>query len=271
MSDASTVPDSPTRRRGRRVGTSQVFGEILLTLGGLLLLFAFYEAFWTNIASGRLQEESNQALQERWSSEGEYVNPRGLGTPELGEAFARLYVPTFGADWNFAVLEGTADDTLLAGPARYSETQLPGEAGNMALAGHRVGMGAPFNDLGALEACDAIVLETQSEWITYRVLPGTAGEASRAEAASECFTPEQAEAITEGSYSHVEGLHVTTPTDVGVLDPVPGTNAEGSEHLLTLTTCHPQFSNAERMIVHAMAVETQPKAEGIRPAVLGER
>ncbi|NTS21801.1 sortase, partial [Bacteroides fragilis] len=29
---------------------------------------------------------------------------------------------------------------------------------------------------------------------------------------------------------------------------------QASEALLTLTTCHPQFSNAERMIVHAMEV-----------------
>ena len=34
------------------------------------------------------------------------------------------------------------------------------------------------------------------------------------------------------------------------------------EGLLTLTTCHPQFSNAERMIVHAMLVESKPKSEG---------
>lgn len=39
------------------------------------------------------------------------------------------------------------------------------------MAGHRVGKGAPFNDLGALEACDAVVVETKQEWVTYRVLP----------------------------------------------------------------------------------------------------
>ena len=45
---------------------------------------------------------------------------------------------------------------------------------------------------------------------------------------------------------------------------------QASEALLTLTTCHPQFSNAERMIVHAMEVAHEPKVEGKTPAVLEE-
>ena len=39
-------------------------------------------------------------------------------------------------------------------------------------------------------------------------------------------------------------------------------DAPATEAILTLTTCHPQFSNAERMIVHAMEVETLPKTAG---------
>ena len=43
------------------------------------------------------------------------------------------------------------------------------------------------------------------------------------------------------------------------------------ESLITLTTCHPQFSNAERMIVHGMLTEQIPKdSSGTRPAVLEE-
>ena len=267
--------DQDARRR-RRPRPMQVVGELFLTLGVLLLLFAFYEAFWTNVASGRMQDETNQALEERWSGQGSgYVNPRGLGTPELGDAFARMYVPAFGSDWSFALLEGSDDQTLLAGPGRYTDTQLPGQAGNFALAGHRVGMGAPFNDLGGLEACDAVVVETQTSWITYRVLPTGVVGGDRAAAAAACFAPEQTRKITDGVYAHVEGLHITLPTDVGVLSPVPNSDvaagAGSLEQLITLTTCHPQFSNAERMIVHAMAVETQPKTGGVRPAALNER
>ncbi len=252
---------------------TQFLGELLLTVGVVILLFAFYESYWTNIASGRLQDEKASALEARWGDE-ERVNPRQRLTPELGEAFARMYIPAFGSDFQFAIVEGTNDADLIAGPGRYVETQMPGEAGNFAIAGHRVGKGAPFNDLGNLQVCDAIVVETQTEWITYRVLPiDAAGDARRA-AATGCLTPEQVERVTGGEYASVQGRYITLPGAIEVINPVPGLAATEvtpeMEGLITLTTCHPQFSNAERMIVHAMEVEATPKIAGQRPAVLEE-
>ena len=248
----------PTARTRPTIGT--VIGELMLTAGVLLLLFAFYESYWTNIKSGQMQDQANETLEEEWH------NPRGGGhAPKLGEAFARLYIPAFGSDFAFAVLEGTNEDDLLRGPGRYTETQMPGEPGNFAVAGHRVGKGAPFNDLGNLDTCDAIVIETETEWITYRVLPidGVPGD---------CFSPEQQ---AKPEYQPVQGRHITLPGDVSVLQPIPGAEGvEPSESLLTLTTCHPQFSNAERMIIHAMETDREAKAPGSddndRPAVLEE-
>ena len=212
----------------------------MLTIGVVLLLFAFYEAYWTNVESGQLQEEASAHLDEQWR------NPRQKLEPELGEAFAQLYIPTFGSDYRFAIIEGTNEDDLLRGPGRYLDSQMPGEMGNFAVAGHRVGKGAPFNDLGKLETCDDIVVETQKERITYRVLPIDGEQA-------DCFNGIPPE------YSHVVGRHITTPGDVSVTNPVPESDAEPSREILTLTTCHPQFSNAERMIVHAMEVEKEEK------------
>ena len=123
---------------------------------------------------------------------------------------------------------------------------MPGEMGNFAVAGHRVGKGAPFNDLGKLETCDDIVVETQTERITYRVLPIDGEQV-------DCFNGIPPE------YSHVVGRHITTPGDVSVTNPVPESDAAPNREILTLTTCHPQFSNAERMIVHAMEVEKEEK------------
>lgn len=212
----------------------------MLTIGVVLLLFAFYEAYWTNVESGQLQEEASADLEEQWR------NPRQKMEPELGEAFAQLYIPTFGSDYHFAIIEGTNEDDLLRGPGRYVDSQMPGEMGNFAVAGHRVGKGAPFNDLGKLETCDDIVVETQTERITYRVLPIDGEQA-------DCFNGIPPE------YSHVVGRHITTPGDVSVTNPVPESDAEPNREILTLTTCHPQFSNAERMIVHAMEVEKEEK------------
>lgn len=219
---------------------TKVLGELMLTIGVVLLLFAFYEAYWTNVESGQLQEEASANLEEQWR------NPRQKMEPELGEAFAQLYIPTFGSDYHFAIIEGTNEDDLLRGPGRYVDSQMPGEMGNFAVAGHRVGKGAPFNDLGKLETCDDIVVETQTERITYRVLPIDGEQV-------DCFNGIPPE------YSHVVGRHITTPGDVSVTNPVPESDAAPNREILTLTTCHPQFSNAERMIVHAMEVEKEEK------------
>ena len=219
---------------------TKVLGELMLTIGVVLLLFAFYEAYWTNVESGQLQEEASADLEEQWR------NPRQKMEPELGEAFAQLYIPTFGSDYHFAIIEGTNEDDLLRGPGRYVDSQMPGEMGNFAVAGHRVGKGAPFNDLGKLETCDDIVVETQTERITYRVLPIDGEQV-------DCFNGIPPE------YSHVVGRHITTPGDVSVTNPVPESDAAPNREILTLTTCHPQFSNAERMIVHAIEVEKEEK------------
>lgn len=74
--------------------------------------------------------------------------------------------------------------------------------------------------------------------------------------------------VARGRYAHVLGRHITLPTDTSVLAPLPeapesGAAAAGEKdklgRVITLTTCYPQFSNAERMIIHAVRTEVQPK------------
>ena len=259
----------------RRITASQIIGEVLLTVGALLLLFAFYEAFWTNIASGQMQKEAQERLEVQWDNQ--WVNPRERPAPQLGDAFARMYIPAFGPDYQFAIIEGVDEQALLTGPGHYEGTQMPGEPGNFAVAGHRVGKGAPFNDLDALHACDAIVVETQSQWVTYRVLPMERDAEARRHAASACLPDELAERISAGDYAGVQGRHITVPSNIEVVNPMPGERStqvkDGMEGLITLTTCHPQFSNAERMIIHAVQTEAQLKTPegGELPPAMSER
>ena len=246
-----------------QITVREVIGEIFLTLGVVLLLFAFYEAFWTNLRSGEMQQEAQNQLADEWR------NPRTTHLPEMGEAFAQLFIPSFGMDYTYAVLEGTDDQTLLTGPGHYQDTQMPDEPGNFALAGHRVGKGAPFNDLGRLEACDAIVVETQDKWFTYRVLPMEEGQGAREASASCLEEPLRAEVVS-GRYAHVLGRHITMPSDTSVLAPLPESpdaTEENLERVITLTTCHPQFSNAERMIIHAVQTDERDKQAGLPPAL----
>ena len=44
----------------------RLLGEILLTSGLLIVLFVFYEAFWTNVKSGQLQAQANEHMEQRW-------------------------------------------------------------------------------------------------------------------------------------------------------------------------------------------------------------
>ncbi|WP_027012860.1 class E sortase [Corynebacterium freiburgense] len=254
----------------RRLSFTQVLGELFITAGVLFFLFAFYESYWTNLEANRQQTRVSDKLDEQWKN----VNPRQKLAPELGEAFARMYIPAFGSDFHFAIVEGTSDEDLLAGPGRYTESQFPGDPGNFAVAGHRVGKGAPFNDLGNLNTCDAIVVETSTAWQIYRVLPIDAQGEQRRSEALHCLSPEQAERLTTGDYSGVNGRIITVPGDIATIHPIPGVATTeinpGMESLMTMTTCHPQFSNAERMIVHAMLVRSEPKQQGQRPAELEE-
>ena len=233
------------------------------------MLFAFYESYWTNIASAQKQEKVQSRLEEQW------VNPRAARAVELGNAFSKMYIPAFGQDYQFAILEGVQEQQLLAGPGHYPGTQLPGQPGNFAVAGHRVGKGAPFNDLGALRTCDAIVVETQSQWVTYRVMPMASDPQARAAEGAPCLPGPVNERVAAGDYAGVLGRHITLPGDINVVNPIPGTKSvkvpDGALPLITLTTCHPQFSNAERMIIHAVQTEVQPKdPSGALPPAMKE-
>lgn len=233
-----------------------LIAEAFLAVGAVLLSFAGYQAFWTDIEAGNRQAEASTVLSKQWE------NPRKMLKPELGDAFANIYIPAFGTDFAYAVVQGVEDEDLDIGPGHYEDTQMPGEPGNVALAGHRVGTGAPFNDLGRLNTCDSIIIETEDKYNVYKVAPMNPGESA------DCFTPEINAGLTTGQYTNVVGRHITTPLDIGVIDPVPGKGAgndQGKLKMLTLTTCHPQFSDKERMIIHAFEVEQIDKSTGRMP------
>jgi sortase A len=58
------------------------------------------------------------------------------------------------------VVEGTNTPDLRKGPGHYTGTPLPGQAGNVAIAGHRTTYGHPFYNLDSVKVGDPIVLTT---------------------------------------------------------------------------------------------------------------
>ena len=67
------------------------------------------------------------------------------------------------------VVEGTGASALRAGAGHYPNTPLPGEEGNVAIAGHRTTYGKPFANLDRLKPGDEIILETPVGKYTYKV------------------------------------------------------------------------------------------------------
>lgn len=262
--------DPPPRRSpGDRIRKAvQVFGELLLTLGMVVLLFVFYTLHVTSWISAGKQADATEALQEQWS------NPRGtVDRPLLGEGFARLSMPALGPDYAFTLLEGTDQDTLAVGPGHYVDTAMPGQPGNFALAGHRNGKGAPFLDLDLLESCDALVVETRDTWFVYRVLPmademegWASGKGSQPRCSGVGPLP--------APYPEVPGRRIVQPSQTEVIEPVPGLPDAPlppgqQEKLITLTTCHPKFSAEKRLIIHGVLVAQYPKG-GAPPVELTE-
>jgi sortase A len=255
---------APSRGRAGPVRTAiRGVGELLLTVGLVVLLFVFYEAYGTNWSSAQKQREATAKLDDIWH------NGRGLvDRPVKGAGIAKIYVPAFGPDYVFTVLAGTDPDTLAIGPGHYQGTAEPGQLGNFAVAGHRVGKGSPFNSLDLMSSCDAVVVETVDHWYVYRVLPllgESAGWPAGKGTQPQC---RGVEPLT-GRYANVMGKAIVLPSQVEVISPIPGQPGRTPvNRLITLTTCHPQFSARQRLIVHGVLVASYRKVEGERPVEL---
>jgi sortase A len=209
-------------------------GELLVTAGVVVLLFVVYEVYVTDLLNDHTQSTLSDEIHEQWDAVA--AAPEDLVAPAVGEPLAVLHVPRLGADWSRVVLEGTAEDELAQGPGHYVGTALPGQPGNLAIAGHRVGKGSPFLDADQLVPGDAIVVETAQNWYVYRVL----GDAATGDYATDP--------------SGIPGQQVVRPADVAVISPTPGAAAAAAPTgaYLTLTTCHPKYSARQRLIVHAV-------------------
>ena len=142
-------------------------GEIMITLGLILLLFTFYELQVTGLVTAREQGRLSDDLASSWAepspSRGQSA---GAGTVAaeptevaLGSGLAVLRVPRLG-DFNDSppvVVEGVSVEDLKKGPGHIPGTAMPGEVGNVVLSGHRTTYGQPFNAFGELRPGDAVV------------------------------------------------------------------------------------------------------------------
>jgi sortase A len=90
-----------------------------------------------------------------------------VAAPPLGQHLATLRIPKIGVDQ--PVVEGTTADQLAEATGHYVGTALPGQHGNIGIAGHRTTHGAPFNRLDELVPGDQLVLTVDGVDIQYAV------------------------------------------------------------------------------------------------------
>lgn len=218
-------------------------GQTLVSVGVIVLLFVGYEVYVTNYFTHVAQAAAKRQLVTTWKDAPKdplLPLPGGTGpAPRQGKGIAFLYVPRLGRDYSWAVVEGVSDADLDKGPGHYPGTALPGQVGNFAVAGHRVGKGEPFLNLDHLEAGDPVIIQTESQWFIYRV------------------KGQDHDNLTVPDADDVAGREIVHTADGAVLDPVPNHPGQTpTEALLTLTTCHPKFTAQDRMVVHAVLTQT---------------
>lgn len=222
-----------------------VIGELLLTAGVLVALFAFYLLYWSGLETGKAQDQARDELQKVWSAPASQRASESDGEAHWipGSAVAMISAPKAGFN-NLIVFEGVSQEVLRGGPGHYPGTALPGQVGNSSYAAHRDGHGAPFDNIDRLQTCDDITVETQDSIYHYKVLPhdGMAG------------VGERFDCVPEGTnVPEIPGQQIVTPDRGDVIEPV------GDTTLLTLTTCHPQWDNTHRLIVHAVLAGVEAK------------
>ena len=175
-----------------------VVGRAMIAAGLLLLSFVGYQLWGTGVAESRAQSE----LQTQFRSQAPSV-------PDYGDVVGRLRIASIDVD-KF-IVAGTSYESLERGPGLFVGSPLPGQLGNVAIAGHRTTYGAPFARIDEIRGGDEIVIETKKG--TYRY-------------------------VVEGAPRIVEA------TDVKVVR-----TTDKNRAIVTLLSCHPKWTSKKRIIV----------------------
>ena len=231
-----------------------LLGRTLVVVGVLMLGFVGYQLWGTGIGTARAQADLRERLEERFSP----VSPddtvadvtaaststtapsptstapdatetptTSIDTPATPDPQARpANIPSGpilvgdpvarlqmpSIGTDHVVVAGIGVEELRLGPGHFPDTPLPGQFGNAAIAGHRTTYGQPFHDVDQLVVGDDIVVTTEAGRFTYVV----------------------------------NDIEIVLPSDYEVVATVDRAKAT-----LTLTSCHPKWSAAQRIIVHA--------------------
>lgn len=197
-----TTKQRTTRRFDTILGA---VGRALIAAGVLMLLFVGYQLWGTGLSEQRAQAD----LKRTFSSQLPAI-------PSYGDPVTRIEIPKIGV--NKIVVAGVDFKALEKGPGLFDGSPLPGQVGNVAIAGHRTSYGAPFGRLNELTLGDKIILTRDKSTFTYIVS---------------------------------EKPFIVLPSQTEVVKTFDTKTSQ-----LTLVTCHPKWTSAKRMIVKAKLEST---------------
>lgn len=254
--DARAQTAGPSRAHSIVFGTIGVVGELLITAGVLLFGFLAWQLWWTDVQGNQAQAEivhdfatdpvpTTTPTAPGAAPKVKIATPRHDAPPvekAPGHAvtFATIQVPRWKGIPAKPISEGIDRETVLnpKGVGHYPGTQMPGEIGNFAVAGHRTTYGKPFNRIAELKVGDPIVIRTKTTWYVYRMT----------------------------------SKEIVYPNDVGVIAPVPDHPGQTpTRRMITMTSCTPMYSAAQRYVVHGELDYWAPISSGIPVELLGTK
>lgn len=257
VAEQNATPDAPPAKAsgwGHRL--IALIGELMIIVGALLGLYVVWQLFYTDVEANAVQEQAVEELDWAYTPEITANDPEPTGPetipnelklspdtaevmdePAFGTTFATFYVPRWGEDYVKPISEGVDRHQILdrLGIGHYPHTGMPGELGNFAISAHRTTYGKPFNRIAEIRQGDYLIVQTETAWYVYRAT----------------------------------GHDIVRPTDVEVIAPVPNDpGAEPDNHYITLTSCHPMYSAAERYVVWGELEYWSPVGNGIPEELL---
>ncbi|TFC35519.1 class E sortase [Cryobacterium sp. TMT2-14] len=251
---AEATRHAPRHKSRPRLSTVGIIGEVLITAGVLVLAFLGWQLWWNDMIMAGQQSKAAAEISQTWidderssrdqaadtpqttdpgeSAPADFGDPVVREAPPSAQSFAVLYVPRFGADYHRSIAEGIGNNVLnssRSGIGHYPDTQMPGEVGNFALAAHRSANGGGMHLINELQLGDAIYVQTADGYYTYRF----------------------------------RDLEYVAPTAVDVIAPVPhNPDVAPVDRFITLTSCNPLLSTAERIIAYGVLEAWQPTSAG---------
>lgn len=195
---------------------------LLIIAGIIILLYPSMSEWYADQQQERLLNQAEQSqivhshpIANNYAhlntllDEGDTADTVPVTNVQQGETVGIITIPAI--DVKLPIVEGATKENMRSAAVHVSETGLPGEVGNFAVAAHRAHKyGRLFNRLNELKTNDTINVEVNGQLYTYTI----------------------------------DKIHIVEPTEVSVL------NSNGKDQEITLITCDPLINPTHRLIVH---------------------